>query len=155
MREIKFRAWDIESNEFNFIDLREAVANDDAYSLCGNQGTAWEKDRENSCAFYCKCNIQQFTGLKDKKGKEIYEGDIVKVIGHYQDETDMYSFWDEYIGVITWIDGSWVIESICEGSCEYLTQDSLYNSESIRKVEVIGNIYENEELIKYDNNKNN
>lgn len=76
-------------------------------------------------------NVMQFTGIKDKNGKEIYEGDI------FQDEEDgAYNFveWNDYFG--GWGTNEWFLPKDLVEQAPYL--------------EVIGNIYENPELL---NNK--
>ena len=68
MRSLKFRAWSNEHNRYcDFVTLDE-----------DGRWIGWIK----SCGIYLSnidINIEQYTGLKDKNSKEIYEGDIVKM----------------------------------------------------------------------------
>jgi len=102
-REIKFRCWDKISKEFEYFDIYD--------SLCG------EELREF-------IEITQFTGLKDKNGKEIYEGDIVD------------------LGMITPMEVKW----LHHGFLAVNGQQESYST-NWDKSEVIGNIYENPKLI--------
>lgn len=106
MREIKFRAWGTNINEYMGIPNKPS----DVVNILGeliNRGT-W--------------TIEQYTGLKDKNGKEIYEGDIVKL---WDREPEMV-VWDNLIGAYDPL--SW--ETFDTDECE-----------------VVGNIHENPELI--------
>lgn len=93
--------------------------------------------------------IQQFTGLVDKNKKDIYEGDVIKyyqngVVGNYLLENVKY-----FIAEIVWHNCQYHIVrrnfQFPEG--EYDTSDPLYNSLTSH-IEVIGNIFENEDLLK-------
>lgn len=76
----------------------------------------------------------EFTGLKDKNGKEIYEGDWIK---NTNDEMDYFE------GQVDFSDGIfWISEG--EGKPAYI----LGQHDSKNDLEVIGNIYENPELLK-------
>ena len=78
MREIKFRTWDKDGKKMLEVTGLETFDNRHIYykkeMICNaatKRGDAVE--------------IMQYTGLKDKKGKEIYEGDIVKLVGDARD----------------------------------------------------------------------
>jgi len=72
----------------------------------------------------CNWKLMQFTGLKDKNGKEIYEGDIVSAFGR----TSAVKFHDGYF----------------DCGIDYIESQSL----NVDSYEIIGNIYENPELLK-------
>lgn len=98
--------------------------------------------------------LMQYTGLKDKHGKEIYEGDILKQTyqaqsGHVYDGTDM-SFCGHHIGEVVVI----ASKGVClkkplfysEETDETSTSNQ-YKSVAGYRCEVIGNIYKNPELL--------
>jgi len=80
---------------------------------------------------YKETIFQQFTGLHDKKGQEIYEGDLVK--GMFMD-TD-YMNWETITSEVVWID-------IVAG---FNLSSDLWDKTDL---EVIGNIFENSEILK-------
>ncbi len=122
MRELKFRAWDVTNKKM--LD-RVLAGPGDPCSI------VWNEDRKEWLHFDEACGtIMQFTGLKDSQGKEIYEGDIIK--GSYD-----YGSFGNPVEAVTYENGTW--------NYSYALQDTGEHSE--RDWEVIGNIYEHEELI--------
>lgn len=79
--------------------------------------------------------LMQSTGLKDKNGKEIFEGDVVRQV-RTQPTTEN----EIIIGVVTMIEGAWLIMNDCEQLASKLWSETDEN-------EIIGNIYENPELL--------
>ena len=112
MREIKFRAWDTAQ--------KKMLSNDDIYVFDGKPCHKHEYDHIGVCGDI----LMQYTGLKDKNGVEIYEGDVVQ-----------WSTYDEYIGTSP-------VEFRC-GEFYPLSPRSLeYQRYDGKGCEVIGNIYE-------------
>lgn len=123
-REIKYRAWDV----FN-----------DCYT--------YSNKAANLAQFFTRCQalieggnkliFEQFTGLKDKNGKEIYEGDVTQDTYHINNEE-----YKSGIQIVYWD----------SNNCSFSIKPSrpygyspLYYSD---KREVVGNIHENPELLK-------
>lgn len=133
-REIKFRAWDKNTKKMSKpFNIYAFNAYDGEY--VDNSYFSTEKNEENSEAEYFEVadenimhelEIMQYTGLKDKNGKEIYEDDVLLCHGKSGDVTDRVIF-DK--GKFTTNKG-WVLDW------------------SNEHYEVIGNVYESPELLK-------
>jgi uncharacterized phage protein (TIGR01671 family) len=154
MRELKFRAWDKGSKRMLTIvgmsgmgmsNGKEWIA---GWKITGEYTTdrIWEQGNPDITAYEIdqyKLNVidhelMQYTGLKDKNGKEIYEGDIV-VLNRMWKECPLYGFEDGDKVEVEWAEGGFHPFSDNEDSMPYPNPC---------KCEVIGNIYENPELIK-------
>ena len=120
MRKIKFRIW-------NRIGKR--MLYDSSLAFKGNKVIEETGTK-----------VMQYTGLKDKCGKEIYEGDIIE-----------YPIFEDELGVVKWSEekGYWHIESITQIG---INRFSLYD-DSDKDYEVKGNIYENPELVERSDTK--
>ncbi len=140
MREIKFRAWDKRDEEMYtptnimlsnskkvwiadkkvFNDMRHLVEEESKFRNIGDSAV-----------------LMQFTGLKDKRGEEIYEGDILAEKEGKKYRTVGLVIWSEKeVCYILRLKDSWdVLDKVNEEYCE-----------------VIGNVYKNSELLEFDVN---
>lgn len=113
-REIKFRAWD-EDEAKMFYDLERSPSFD------------WWLDQ---------FGVMQYTGLKDKNGKEIYEGDIVRINNFGE------TIINQANGVVVW-DKDGLDYNVVDSNNDFLIAFGLNKSQ----YEIIGNIFENPELL--------
>lgn len=133
MRQIKFRAWN--KNWGMMLPVAKLTFECDVQSLMVyNEATdglheEWEDEVIGEDVF-----LMQFTGLTDKNGKEIYEGDVVK-----WDDTEQCGY-IEYAPEAT----EYVVDEWKTGN----TRSEGHSLSSLGAVEIIGNIYENADLLK-------
>lgn len=123
MREYKFRLWDKEKEimlDVEKIDFDDCYYGGEMYVNTTDGSDYWNNELYS---------LMQYTGLHDKNGKEIWEGDIVKSFFVDTDEAgnEIYKY---YIIEVKYD------EVLCE-----------YNIDKFMNLEVIGNIYDNKELL--------
>lgn len=123
-REIKFRAWDKENEEMYDVAMIDMETGEVAYT---DHPTGYNAD-----ALLEQVELMQCTGLKDKNGKEIYEGDIVRID-------------DLGIGIVDYEEGRFAMRRREERFC-WPVYCRIDHSPFVP--EVIGNIYENPELLR-------
>ena len=129
-REIKFRAWNKEEGVMGFFNLDSHEGEHGGESSISTNTTAEGHKFAFSIDYREEYPIMQYTGLKDKNGKEIYEGDMARDISG-KVAVIVYSppsFFAQIKGEL------WDIDKKAEG-------------ESVECIEVIGNIFEKPELM--------
>ena len=94
-----------------------------------------------------KSTICQCTGLKDKNGKLIWENDIIHK--PFYTDYDAYANSEAYTGRIQYEDGGWSVEITKSDGSVYVSPiiEMIAYSEDIEHFEVIGNIFDNKELL--------
>jgi uncharacterized phage protein (TIGR01671 family) len=130
-REIKFRAWD-GNNMIGFDSVKYLVEFD---------GTIWENEGEYEHDRLMErptFTLMQFTGLRDKNDKEVYEGDIVTMLSYNYQHMNNYKWEVRYNP-----EGMMFKFYYSDGKKE--CYEDIYGWHSF---EIIGNVYENPELLK-------
>jgi len=131
-REIKFRGKDITTGEWKYGFL--VKDNEYHYYIIYNMGVI-EGEENNPDVIYkevIKSSVGEFTGLYDKNNKPIYEGDIVKFVNNWLDDS-------EFTEPVFWDYNGWKTEHNYECEGDFV---------EFEKMEIVGNIYENPELLK-------
>jgi uncharacterized phage protein (TIGR01671 family) len=141
-REIKFRAWDVKNQQMiapteSGLSIEMYLDGSFAVMQLNEDNGKWY-DREGD-----DFELMQYTGLKDKNGVEIYEGDIIKITwqtystGGYFQSDDAYCE-HEHITTVEYNKLAFVFKS---------KNEKVFMIPKKSDIEVIGNIYENPELL--------
>ncbi len=141
MRTIKFRVW-------NGVEMKQPSVNMLIQSTNGYPFWQFGFSEPDPMP---DCIVMQFTGLLDKNGKEIYEGDIIKnergylatVVFEVDDCNRGHEPVKGMFGEMVELDGFFT--SLSSFTLKYHTKSDSFR---IQNTEIIGNIYENKDLLK-------
>jgi uncharacterized phage protein (TIGR01671 family) len=122
-----------------------------AWNVCDDElkgGMLYDVQNETDFDYFLeskKLVVEQCTGLKDKNGRLIYEGDIVEC---FYDHFDGNFTEKKVTGVVKWGVGEWSVQNEKKGDWYYLSYAN-YDEKHLQSdsVKVIGNIHENPELL--------
>lgn len=133
-RELKFRVWDNFENKYLTLEDYQQmgcvhIENDGTLSMSGDYRFTFSMMIQID-----KYKVEQYTGLKDKYGKEIYEGDILRDYGNDIEDWVVSYEYGKFVGTF---------ENVCE---------DLYE---IHDLEIVGNVNEWKEYYADDSEENN
>jgi len=144
MNELKFRAWDEQGKVMyhNFQFMRSGNEGNDWIVFIAD-GVSFDSDFKNNPYFAQQLKIMQYTGLKDKNGIEIYDGDIYTVngVGFYY----VMNHYGAFVGGISkdrCMPLGWAVDEDDDGDKEMHTDNTDF-------LEIVGNIYQNPERLKF------
>ena len=125
MREIKFKAWDKNLKRWTNYSIA-----DDLPRFYDKHTGCWKTDKEGE-----RFVLSQYTGLKDKNNREIYEGDVIKAIS--------FARW---VGVAKYSDENqaFIFDDLDK---KYRGKSTVFMNQFDDGFEILGNIYENPELL--------
>ncbi len=137
MRGIKFRAWDKTTEEM--LQVKALILAENTLLGCGGKPHIF--DEHNDLHPLNEVALMRYTGLKDKNGKEIYEGDIVEAKDPYKYNSKEIFYTCE---VVFTEGAAFMLKHTYEN---WGTVGIRYFGLRDMELEVIGNIYENPELL--------
>jgi uncharacterized phage protein (TIGR01671 family) len=117
-REIKFRAWHTQVKALKPVEWINLKGDLLKVPFYGN----WAKS---------SCVLMQYTGVKDKNGNEIYEADLVKWTDKFGENPNIFK--------VAYDTAQWVIVPISDSILGWYIGE--------KELEIIGNVYENPELV--------
>lgn len=138
MRELKFRIWDKQQNRFH-TDRDWGISLDGTHIIGISSHDRWDHDKGYKIKLTDNLVIQQYTGLKDKNGKDVYEGDIIQY--------NVGSSYENMNFIVQWSEDSlgYILQS---QSGDILTNSWTPDGNRFNFIELKGNVFENKELLK-------
>ena len=129
MRDIKFRAWDKRTKRLYQVQTLQFYGTNNTVDACWTNGVDFDGEStlgEPELNNLHNLVLMQYTGLKDKNGVDLYEGDILQSEHYFKYKV--------------------VFKGDC-WRCDPLKNNRLKNRFIGRDLKIIGNIYENQELL--------